>query len=191
MKKYIYLSFFVFAIYSCGSNDDAKIKVTKPEVIKGNDLNTYEGRVSEIEKYTKLIYDDSLNFNKDYAEKLLTVYDLFIAKDSYYNISKDYMFKAGEICKALDRPYDAIKYFNMLLEKDPKDKNAGAALFYKALIIGDVLHENELAKQTYQEFIDKYPNDPLVEGAKASIQLQGKTLDEIVKGFKEKEKKKV
>ncbi|MBI2279921.1 MAG: tetratricopeptide repeat protein [Bacteroidetes bacterium] len=188
MKNYLFLSVFIVILYSCGSTDEAKkIEITQTEV-EGNDLNTYEGRVNEIALYTKLIYDDSLVFNKEYAEKLLNAYDKFIIHDSYYNVSKEYMFKAGEICKALDRPNDAIKYFNMLLERDPKDELAGSALFYKAMIIGDVLHDDELAKVTYQEFIDKYPEHPLVESAKASIQLQGKTLEEIVKGFKEKEK---
>lgn len=187
MKNHLFLSIFLVILYSCGSTDEAKVEVIQTEV-EGNDLTTYEGRVNEIALYTKLIYDDSLVFKKEYAEKLLNAYDKFITHDSYYNVSKEYMFKAGEICKALDRPYDAIKYFNMLLEKDPKDELAGSALFYKAMIIGDMLHDDELAKATYQEFIDKYPKHPLVEGAKASIKLQGQTLEEIVKGFKEKEK---
>ena len=187
MKNYIYLSIILFTLLSCETNNEGKVEVTPPEN-EEVDLNNYEGRVSEIEKYTKLIYSDSLVFHKEYAEKLLTAYDNFIQYESYYNVSKEYMFKAGELCKALDRPHDAIKYFNMLLERDPKDEHAGAALFYKAMIIGDVLKDDALAKATYQEFIDKYPDHPLVEGAKASIQLQGKTLEEIVKGFKEKEK---
>lgn len=182
MKNYIFLSVVIITLLGCSSNEDKKVEITSTEV-EGNDLTTFEGRLSEIEKYTKLIYDDSLNFNKDYAEKLLAAYDKFIAHDSYYTVSNEYMFKAGELCRALDRPYDAIKYFNILLDKDPKDKHAGPALFYKAMIIGDVLHDDELAKATYQEFIDNYPNHPLVEGAKASIKLQGKTLEEIVKGF--------
>lgn len=187
MKNFIVLSFLVFSIFGCGSSDEAKVEVVQSEV-EVNDLTTYEGRVNEIALYTKLIYDDSLVFKKEYAEKLLNAYDKFITHDSYYNVSKEYMFKAGEICKALDRPNDAIKYFNMLLERDPKDELAGSALFYKAMIIGDMLHDDELAKTTYQEFIDKYPKHPLVESAKASIKLQGQTLEEIVKGFKEKEK---
>ena len=187
MKNIIILSFIVIAIFGCDSTDEAKVEVTQTEV-EGNDLNTYEGRVNEIALYTKLIYDDSLVFNKENAEKLLNAYDKFITHDSYYNVSKEYMFKAGELSRALDKPNDAIKYFNMLLEKDPKDELAGSALFYKAMIIGDMLHDDELAKATYQEFIDNYPDHPLVESAKASIQLQGQTLEEIVKGFKEKEK---
>jgi outer membrane protein assembly factor BamD (BamD/ComL family) len=53
------------------------------------------------------------------------------------------------------------------------------------MIIGDDLHEDELAKATYQEFLDKYPDHPFAESAKASIELQGKSLDDIVKGFEE------
>lgn len=181
MKKYIYFVVILASILSCNTTEDKKEESST--ALEENDLTTYEGRVSEIEKYTKLIYDDSLNFNKNYAEKLLAAYDKFITHDNYYTISNEYMFKAGELCRALDRPNDAIKYFNMLLEKDPKDPHAGAALFYKAMIIGDMLHDDELAKATYQEFIDKYPDHPLVESAKASIKLQGKTLEEIVKGF--------
>lgn len=187
MKNYFILGLTVFVMFGCGSTDEKKVEVAPTEV-EGNDLDTYEGRVNEIALYTKLIYNDSLVFNKEYAEKLLNAYDKFITHDSYYSISKEYMFKAGELSRALDKPNDAIKYFNMLIERDPKDELAGSALFYKAMIIGDMLHEDELAKQTYQEFIDKYPKHPLVESAKASIQLQGQTLEEIVKGFKEKEK---
>ncbi|MCC7331852.1 MAG: tetratricopeptide repeat protein [Flavobacteriales bacterium] len=188
MKSYFYSIVLVAFIYSVGcTSKNTEIKTEKQEV-EGNDLNTYQGRLNEIDLYTKLMFDDSLNFNKLYAEKLLNAYDLFIKNDSYYNISKDYMFKAGELCRALDKPHDAIKYFNLLLEKDPKHKLAGTALFYKAMIIGDYLQENELAIETYKEFIQKYPNHELVESAKASIELQGKTMEEIIKGFKEKEK---
>lgn len=187
MKNWIYLGVLILILSSCDSNIEEKVDVIKEETT-GNDLNTYEGRVSEIELYTKLIYDDSLNFNKNYAEKLLNAYDKFIAYDSYYNVSKEYMFKAGELCRALDKPYDAIRYFNMLIEKDPKHHLAGSALFYKAMIIGDVLHDDKLAIETYKEFINKYPDHQLVESAKASIELQGKSMDEIIKGFKEKEK---
>jgi tetratricopeptide (TPR) repeat protein len=187
MRNLFYISVFALVLLSCEEKKETKVEVA-PEVVVGNDLNTYEGRVKEIELYTKLIYDDSLNFNKSYAENLLKTYDLFIRKDSYYNVSKEYMFNAGELCRALDRPLDAIKYFNMLLEKDPNHELAGAALFYKAMIIGDMLHDNKLAVETYKEFIEKYPDHQLVESAKASIELQGKTMDEIIKGFKEKEK---
>ncbi len=186
MKNLLFINVLILLFASCNNNNKNEIK--KETNTEKEEIDTYEERVSDIEKYTKLIYDDSLNFNKEYAKNLVKAYDRFIKHDSYYNVSKEYMFKAGEICKALNRPQDAIMYFNMLLERDPNDKYAPPALFYKAMIIGDVFHEDALAKATYQEFIQKYPDHPLVESAKQSIELQGKSMEEIIDGFKKKEK---
>ena len=96
------------------------------------------------------------------------------------------MFKAGELCRGLNRPYDAIRYFNMLLEKDPDYKLAPEALFYKASTVGDMLKEHNEAKRLYQEFIDTYPKHPLVESAKGSLLIEGQDLEDVIKGFKKK-----
>ena len=60
------------------------------------------------------------------------------------------------------------------------------AVFYKAMIVGDMLGEHETAKLFYQEFIDKYPDHPFAESAKASIELQGKDLNDVIKEFEQK-----
>ncbi len=183
MKNIIYLFVFSFVIYSCSENPDIQIDGAE-EVV--DPIDTFEERVSEIDKYTTLLFKDSLNFNAEYATKLLAAYEDYIKFHSFESDSKDIQFRAGEIAKSLNKPHIAIKHFNNLIERDPKHEKAGLALFYKAMIIGDMLHEDELAKATYQEFIDKYPDSPFIESAKESIKLQGKSLDEIVAGFEEK-----
>jgi len=184
MKKIIFILTLSSFILSC-SNNSSDIKI-EDGIAKDTLIDTIEERVAQIEKYSALLYEDSLNFNPQYAENLLSAYDEYINYHSFESDSKDYQFKAGELAKALNKPNEAIKYFNDLLDRDPNHEKAPVALFYKAMIIGDMLHEDELAKKTYQEFIDKYPEHPFVESAKASIELQGKSLDEIVKGFEEK-----
>ncbi|MCB9359672.1 MAG: tetratricopeptide repeat protein [Flavobacteriales bacterium] len=184
MKNIFLVLSFSLAIYSCGNKTESteKVKVTPPE----DPIDTYEERVSYIAKYTALMYDDSLNFNKEIAENLLIAYDKFIKHDTFYNIHKEYMFKAGELCRGLNRPHDAIRYFNMLLEKDPEHKLAPEALFYKAATVGDMLKEHDEAKRLYQEFIDTYPEHPLVESAKGSLLIEGQDLEDVIKGFKKK-----
>jgi len=184
MKKIFYLLLLSTFALSCSTNNSDMTVTDGTE--KDTIADTFEERVAQINKYTSLLYEDSLNFNPQYAEKLLNAYNEYIKYHSFEADSKDYQFKAGELAKALNKPHVAIKYFNDLLERDPKHEKAPIALFYKAMIIGDMLHEDELAKKTYQEFIDKYPTHPFVESAKESIELQGKSLDEIVKGFEEK-----
>jgi TolA-binding protein len=183
MKKLLYIFIPSIIIASCSS--EPAIKVEEAEVID-NPIDTHVERVAEIDKHSAILFSDSLNFNSKSANDLLAAYEEFIKHHSFETISLDYQFKAGELAKSLNKPHIAIKHFNDLRDRSPEHEKAGLALFYKAMIIGDMLHEDELAKATYQEFIDTYPEHPFVESAKASIELQGKSLDEIVAGFEEK-----
>lgn len=186
MKNIFFILSLSILIYSCKNDTQPKEVVLKKQEIVEDPIDTYDERVEDIAKYTALMYDDSLNFNKEVAENLLLAYDRFIAKDDFYNIHKEYIFKAGELCRGLNRPHDAIRYFNMLLEKDPEYKLAPEALFYKAATVGDMLKEHDEAKRLYQEFIDTYPNHPLVESAKGSILIEGQDLKDVIKNFKKK-----
>ncbi|MGB0887795.1 MAG: tetratricopeptide repeat protein, partial [Vicingaceae bacterium] len=183
MKKLLYIFIPSLILASCSGDPD--IKIEKAPVVE-NEIDTQEERVAEIDKHTAILFSDSLNFNAKSANELLAAYEDYIKHHSFEETSLDYEFKAGELAKALNKPHVAIAHFNSLRERKPDHEKAGISLFYKAMIIGDMLHEDELAKETYQEFIDNYPDHPFVESAKASIALQGKSLDEIVKGFEEK-----
>ena len=183
MRKVFFIVSTLF-LFACGSNE-GEIKIDEANS-ENNPIDTFEERESEIQKYTTLLFEDSLKFNQDYAEKLLIAYEDFIKHHSFEIVSLDYQFKAGELAKALNKPHIAIKHFNDLIDRKPDHEKAPMALFYKAMIVGDMLQEHETAKQFYQEFIDKYPDHPFVESAKASIELQGKDLNDIVKEFEQK-----
>ena len=174
MKNILYIIIPSIILASCSS--EPEIKIEDAEVIV-DPIDTFEERVAEIDKHSTILFSDSLNFNSKSANDLLAAYEEYIKHHSFQANSLDYQFKAGELAKSLNKPHVAIK---------PDHEKAGLALFYEAMIIGDMLHEDELAKATYQEFIDTYPEHPFVESAKASIELQGKSLDEIVAGFEEK-----
>ncbi len=184
MKKIALIFLATIFLFSCGNNE-GEIIVEEAQT-EENPIDTYEERTLEIQKFTTLLFEDSLNFNKDYAEKLLAAYEDFIKYHSFEAESFDYEFKAGELAKALNKPHVAIKHFNGLLDRRPQHEKAPMALFYKAMIVGDMLGEHENAKIFYQEFIDKYPDHPFVESAKASIELEGKDLNDVVKSFEQK-----
>jgi len=185
MKKLFLLASISVLAFGCGNNTNEEVVV---EERKEEDkvIDTMEERVSEIDKYTAILFADSLNFNEPVARKLYNAYENYLAHDKFEAISFDYQFKAGELAKALKMPHEAIRHFNELIDRDPDGEHAPMALFYKAMIVGDDLGEHENAKIFYQEFIDKYPEHPFAESAKASIALEGKDLDEIVKGFEQK-----
>lgn len=183
MKKLLFIITASILFTACSNNNDG-IKVEEP-IEKPNIIDTEPERMAEIDKYSAIVLNDSLDINakKQYALALLSAYEQYIQYHSFESESKEVQLKAGELAKNLGKPHVAIKHFNQLMERAPNDKNSAMALFYKAMVIGDMLHEDELAKKTYQEFIDKYPDHPFAESARQSIEFQGKSLDEIVNGF--------
>jgi tetratricopeptide (TPR) repeat protein len=180
MKQLVFILLSGFVLGSCSNEPDFKVESAK---IVENKIVTEPERLADINKKTAILFSDSLKFNKKAALELLAAYEVYIEFDSFESKSKDIQFKAGELAKALNKPHVAIYHFNDLISRAPKHEKAGLAMFYKAMIIGDILHEDELAKKTYKEFIKNYPDHPFVESAKASINFQGKTLEEVVKEF--------
>jgi len=183
MKKIFLVITISSLLFACGNNnDEVKIEAGETEI---DIIDTEIERMAEIDKYSAILLDDKVDVNtkEKQALALLNAYDQYIQYHSFEAESFEIELKAGELAKNLGKPHIAIKYFNNLMERAPEEKVSAMALFYKAMIIGDMLHEDELAIKTYQEFVDKYPNHDFAESAKQSIKLQGKTLDEIVAGF--------
>ncbi len=186
MIRLVIVSAVSIFLFSCSNSSEKDISVEQPTIEKDTIIDTFEERAAEVEKYSAILFSDSLNTNDEVALKLLNAYEEYIHYHSFETISMEYQFRAGELAKALNKPHVAIKHFNGLLERAPNHERAPLALFYKAMVIGDILLEHENAKRYYQEFIDKYPTHPLAESAKESIKLQGKSLEEIVKEFEKK-----
>lgn len=186
MMRLVIVSAVSIFLFSCFNSSEKDISVEQPTIEKDTIIDTFEERAAEVEKYSAILFSDSLNTNDEVALKLLNAYEEYIHYHSFETISMEYQFRAGELAKALNKPHVAIKHFNGLLERAPNHERAPLALFYKAMVIGDILLEHENAKRYYQEFIDKYPTHPLVESAKESIKLQGKSLEEIVEEFEKK-----
>lgn len=185
MKKYAFIiTILASVIYSCSSNSSEKSN----EVVEEKDtiVDTYEERLALIEETTKQLQADSLKFNRYLATKLVDAYADFIANHPAEEQVIDFTFKAGDISRALQQPHEAIRFFNMVIDKYPDSEKAPMALFYKAMVLGDDIQDIDAAKATYQEFIEKYPNHEFAESAKASIEHLGKSLEEIVAGFEEK-----
>ncbi|MDT8412887.1 MAG: hypothetical protein RQ875_10515 [Vicingaceae bacterium] len=188
-KALIFTSVALLGVFvACSGSSDQDIVIEKNEEVKDTIVDTIEERIALIDNYSLILANDTTGVHREVAEKLLLAYEDFLRHHSFESISKEYQFRAGELARAINKPHLAIKHLNGLLERDPDHERAPLALFYKATIVGDMLNEDENAKMFYQEFIDKYPDHPLAESAKESIKLQGKSLDEIVKGFEEKNK---
>jgi TolA-binding protein len=101
-------------------------------------------------------------------------------------ISAEFLFKGAEIAMNLNQSAMAIEYYNRILLSYPAFKKRPYCLFLQAFILENQMNLYDQAKARYQEFIDKYPDHPLVKDAAASIENMGKPIEELIKQWDQK-----
>jgi len=114
MKKIALVSSLIVLLVSCKNNSE-EVVVVEQNLEEVEVIDTYEKRVAQIEKFSDLLQRDTLNFNKEYGEALLEAYKEFIEHHDLEMSSIGYTFQAGELSRALGKPHEAIRFFNLLI----------------------------------------------------------------------------
>lgn len=125
-------------------------------------------------------------FDKTKAEELVKVYLDFAEKFPSDSLAPGFLFKAGNLLMNLSDPKKAIDCFDKIITKYPGFEKSPQSLFLKAFIYENHLNDLVKAKDTYMEFIRKYPENEFADDAQVSIQNLGKSPEELIKEFEKK-----
>jgi tetratricopeptide (TPR) repeat protein len=100
----------------------------------------------------------------------------------------DLLLKAAGLAKTIDNPQKSIELYQKVVVGLPQHKKAPTALFMIGFVYENDLNNLEKAKQTYEQFLQQYPNDPdFADDAKTSLTMLGKTPEEIIREFEQKQ----
>lgn len=103
------------------------------------------------------------------------------------SLAPKFLFKAGEVAMSIENGKSAISYFEEFEKCYPENVKAAHCVFLTAFIYETQLKDLVKAKEKYTDFINKYPNHEMVKDAIASIEMLGKSPEEIIKSFGEKQ----
>ncbi len=93
--------------------------------------------------------------------------------------------KAAGLAKTVESYNQALMLYARLSDRLPKHPKAPTALFMQGHIYENDLNDMDKAKAAYEQFLQRYPNDPdYADDAKIALDQLGKTPEEIIKGFK-------
>lgn len=176
MKKYINLFFVLLLISMISCKSEKSVKETEISKIKGLESQIYN--------------DSTHSINHKVVIKLIDAYSHYASEFSDDSLAPKYLFKAGEIAMNTHMGTQSVFYFNKLQNNYPTYKKIPYCIFLQAFVYDSQLKKYDKAKEYYNLFITKYPNNELVKDAKISIKNLGKSLDEIVKEFEEKKAEK-
>jgi len=98
------------------------------------------------------------------------------------------LFKAGDLSMNMNMPRKAIQLFDRIMNNYPEFEKTPQCMFLKGYIYENDLKDLKTAKQIYEDFLKKYPDDEFADDAEISIKNLGKSPEELIREFEEKAK---
>lgn len=96
------------------------------------------------------------------------------------------LFDAANMAIALKKYDDALRIYDYILAHSDDFSKAPSALFLKGFTYDEHLKNIDKARELYNEFLEKYPEDGYAESVKASLNNLGKSAEEIIQSFEKK-----
>jgi outer membrane protein assembly factor BamD (BamD/ComL family) len=175
MKKVVLISAVLISVIACsGPNKSGDTKTALQDSI--------------ITSENKMFNNQETRITKEDAVKLIGFYDKYADKFPEDSLAPVYLFRASDISMNLQQPVKTIALFNKIMTKYPDYEKTPSVMFLKAFVYEDQLHDFNKAKKYYEEFLEKYPDSDFADDARVSLKNLGKSPEELIKEFEEKQK---
>ncbi|GAB1404208.1 hypothetical protein MASR1M74_13870 [Lentimicrobium sp.] len=149
---------------------------------------------SQLEKDTKRIdalekQIDASGGSPDQAklDELLSEYDNYVNKYPDDTLAPDYLYKSITLSMFMNDGDKALAYTDRMINNYPQNRYMPEVIFLKGFIYENLLNNYGQALKYYQEFIKMFPGHDLADDAEAAITHLGKSPEEIVREFEQKE----
>ncbi|WP_367389885.1 tol-pal system YbgF family protein [Lewinella sp. LCG006] len=100
--------------------------------------------------------------------------------------SPEQLYKAGEIARSIGAYQQALSIYATIEGFFPQYEKAPKALFMQGFTYAEDLGDEEKAREFYEAFIAKYPNDDFVDDAQILLETLGKSDEEIFQQLENK-----
>jgi len=143
--------------------------------------------IQQIKTYEKSLYNEQqMQINETVADSLILVYSDYANTFSSDTACAEYLFRAAEISKALNKGKQSVAFYEKIEKNYPSFSKLPICIFMQGFVYENLLLNVEMAKENYERFISKYPNHPLVKDTRVLIENLGKSPEDLVKQFEEK-----
>lgn len=139
--------------------------------------------VGQIDLMEDRMFSAESGFSRTGADSLIQMYRDFAAAYPNDSLSPVYLFKAATMTMNLQNGPGSIALFEQIRELYPTYEKAPLCLFFTAYVHENVLGDIDKARETYQLFIETYPDHDFVDDAQASIDNLGKTPEQMIQEF--------
>ena len=141
-------------------------------------------KINELE--SKVFAKDAV-LSSENVIQLVDAYLLFAKQNPNDQQTPEFLFKALDVAVGVNAegPQKAFDIANVLIEKYPDFEMTPMAMFIKGFVYENMIGDLKNAEATYRQFIEKYPESPMVEDVKATLENLGLTPEELIRKFEE------
>ena len=141
-------------------------------------------KINELE--SKVFAKDAV-LSSENVIQLVDAYLLFAKQNPNDQQTPEFLFKALDVAVGVNAegPQKAIDIANVLIEKYPDFEMTPMAMFIKGFVYENMIGDLQNAEMTYRQFIEKYPESPMVGDVKATLENLGLTPEELIRKFEE------
>ena len=116
-------------------------------------------------------------------EQLVSLYEKYVKAYPSDSLSPEFLFKEANLYRVMKQAEPSLKAMEKVVDRYPASLRVPECYFLRALVYEEVVYDPAMAKQAYLTFLHRYPEHPLTETARYSIQYLGKSPEEIVAMF--------
>ena len=141
-------------------------------------------KINELE--SKVFAKDAV-LSSENVIQLVDAYLLFAKQNPNDQQTPEFLFKALDVAVGINAegPQKAINIADVLIEKYPDFEMTPMAMFIKGFVYENMIGDLQNAEMTYRQLIEKYPNNPMVEDVKSTLENLGLTPEELIRKFEE------
>jgi TolA-binding protein len=122
------------------------------------------------------------------ADELVQAYIAYTESHKDSPEAADYLYSAADLSLNIGKSQQSLDLYNRIIYQYPDYKKAPECLFLVGYIYENYFEQYGKAKEIYEDFIKKYPNHDFADDARISIENMGKSPEELIRGFEEKNK---
>lgn len=119
--------------------------------------------------------------------RLLVSYDLFMEKYPDDVQSAEFLFKAADFYRYLQRPLRSVSCYEKIYDNFPNYEKRPYALLLQGFILENEVQNYTAAKVKYELFLKEYPDSPMAHDVAIALKNMGKTPEQLVEEFKQQQ----
>jgi TolA-binding protein len=138
-------------------------------------LDTFIQNIGE-----QIFGEGAVSVNEDAARQYVDACEAYALVYQGSDNAAELLYKASETARTMRSTGKALELYEWLIRGYPDHKRSGQALFLRGFTYDNDLHDLEKARESYQTFLDKYPNDDFASSAQFLLENLGKSDDELL-----------